>query len=295
MKRLLSVFVFWFAALSDLRAQVPSATLADLDGSRINRAGMPQLARVALSVPNAWKHAETTNFIYHFTDRAAAANVASEAEFYYRVIARELEKDTRQWEHKAHIFIFGSDEEWKAFQSAGQLDPRTGGLHAAGALFLKRRPAAALNDETLAHEIAHLVIGRFFGSGTPMWLNEGFAENSAIRCRSAFFRARGYSANPRYRTVSAAAYLPLGELTALATYPADTLKLLAFYDESEKLTRFLMNTDKKAFGAFLDGLSKGNRFETALTKAYGGRFMNLDALEREFKPFAISSIVPGNP
>ena len=45
----------------------------------------------------------------------------------------------------------------------------------------------------------------------------------------------------------------------------------------------------------IEALAKGNRFETALGKAYGNRFMNLDALEREFKPFATSSVVPSNP
>lgn len=71
--------------------------------------------------------------------------------------------------------------------------------------------------------------------------------------------------------------------------------MLTFYDESEKLTRFLMSVDRKAFGALMEALAKGNRLETALGKAYGNRFMNLDALEREFKPFATSSVVPSNP
>lgn len=174
------------------------------------------------------------------------------------------------------------------------IDPRSGGIHSAGALFLKRRGATVLNDETLAHEIAHLVVGRFFGSGVPLWLNEGFAENSAIRCRSAFFCARGYDSKPRFRAVSAETYIPISELTVLASYPADTVKMIAFYDESEKLTRFLMSVDRKGFAVFMEGLSKGNRFETALSKAYGARFINLDAFEREFKPFATSSVISGN-
>lgn len=279
---------------SSLHAQTQNDTMVDLDDARLDSATLPPLALVAMG-SKAWKHGETTNFIYHFTERTSTVAVAAEAEFFYRVIARELDRDTSQWERKAHIFIFESDTEWKSFQSAGMLDPRSGGLHSAGALFLKRRGAAVLNDETLAHEVAHLVVGRFFGSGVPLWLGEGFAENSAIRCRSAFLRARGYDAKPRFRAVSAATYIPLAELTSIGSYPADTVKMLAFYDESEKLTRFLMSADKKSFTSLLDGLSKGNRFETALTKAYGLRYINLDSLEREFKPFATSSVVPGGP
>ena len=277
-----------------LHAQTQNDAMVDLDEARLDRATMPPLAVVAMG-SKAWKHGETTNFIYHFTERTSTVTVATEAEFFYRVIARELDRDTSQWERKAHIFVFESDADWKSFQVAGMLDPRTGGIHSAGALFLKRRGAAALNDETLAHEVAHLVVGRFFGSGVPLWLNEGFAENSAIRCRSAFLRARGYDAKPRFRAVTAETYIPLAELISIGTYPADTVKMLAFYDESEKLTRFLMSADKKMFTAIMDELSNGNRFETALTKAYGARYINLDSLEREFKPFATSSVVPGGP
>lgn len=277
-----------------LYAQTPSDAMVDMDEARLDRTAMPPLALVAMA-SKTWKHGETTNFIYHFTERTSTVPVAAEAEFFYRVIARELERDTSQWERKAHIFVFESDTEWKSFQSAGLLDPRSGGIHSAGALFLKRRGAAVLNDETLAHEVAHLVVGRFFGSGVPLWLNEGFAENSAIRCRSAFLRARGYDSKPRFRAVSAETYIPLSELTSIGSYPADTVKMLAFYDESEKLTRFLMSADRKSFTSLMEGLSKGNRFETALTKAYGSRYINLDSLEREFKPFATSSVVPGGP
>jgi hypothetical protein len=257
---------------------------------------MTPLEIVALDQPGQkWSHAESTNFVFHFTDPVTAAAVSTEAEFLYRVIAKELERDTNQWDRKAHIFLFDNDDSWRAFQRAGEIDPRTGGIHSAGALFLKRRGAGVLNDETLAHEIAHLVVGRFFGGGIPLWLSEGFAENSAIRCRAAFYRARGFDSKPRYRAVSAEAYIPLAELTNLARYPEDVLKMHTFYDESEKLTRFLMSVDRKAFGTLMESMAKGNRFETALSKAYGTRFMNLDALEREFKPFATSSVVPSNP
>lgn len=270
-------------------AQSPESAFKPIEAEKLNRAAMTPLEIIALDHPaQKWSHAESTNFVFHFTDPVTAAAVSTEAEFFYRVIAKELERDTSQWERKAHIFLFDTDESWKAFQRAGEIDPRTGGIHSAGALFLKRHGAGVLNDETLAHEIAHLVVGRFFGGGVPLWLSEGFAENSAIRCRAAFYRAR-------YRAVSAESYIPLAELTTLARYPGDSLKMLTFYDESEKLTRFLMSVNRKAFGALMDALAKGNRFETALAKAYGNRFMNLDALEREFKPFATSSVVPSNP
>jgi hypothetical protein len=93
------------------------------------------LGQAAMSIhPNDWKHAETTNFIYHYFHGFIAAPVSVEAEFYYRVIAADLEKDTTQWERKSHIFIFESDADWKEFQHKGSLEPWTGGIHSQGSL-----------------------------------------------------------------------------------------------------------------------------------------------------------------
>jgi hypothetical protein len=236
--------------------------------------------------PNDWKHAETTNFIYHFFHGFVATPVSVEAEFYYRVISKDLEKDTTQWERKCHIFIFESDADWKAFQQKGSLDPWTGGIHAQGSLFIQRNPELKFKGNTLAHETTHLVIERFYGSGVPLWLNEGFAEYSASRCYAAFNRARGYSARPTARAVPADLYLPTDKLVSMMTYPQDVAQVHAFYAESERLVRFLERADKHSFGAFLEAMSKGNRFDTALNKGFGGRYVNTDALDREFKPYA---------
>jgi hypothetical protein len=34
-------------------------------------------------------------------------------------------------------------------------------------------------------------------------------------------------------------------------------------------------------------MSKGNRFDTALDKGFSSKFFNPDALERDFKPYAM--------
>jgi hypothetical protein len=81
-------------------------------------------------------------------------------------------------------------------------------------------------------------------------------------------------------------FIPLAQLTSAMSYPQDTAQVGIFYNESERLVRFLTATDKRAFGVFFDALSKGNRFDTALSKGFGSRFSNLDALEREFKTYA---------
>jgi len=72
----------------------------------------------------------------------------------------------------------------------------------------------------------------------------------------------------------------------MITYPAETEQVPIFYNESERLVRFLNKTDKKGFFAFLEAMSRSNRIDTALNKGFSARFINLEALEREFKNYA---------
>lgn len=263
------------------------STLKEVPLQALSDRSFTPLGLAALSIrPGEWKHAETANFIYHYFHSFIAAPVAVESEFYYRVISKDLEKDTTQWQRKSHVFIFEANEDWAAFQRKGALDPWTGGIHASGSLFLQRDPEVRFKGSTLGHEITHLVIDRFFGSGVPLWLNEGYAEYVSVICYAAFNRARGYAARPTSRGVPASLYLPLTELTSLVAYPTDATRVPIFYNESERLVRFLCRTDKRGFNLFLEAMAKGNRIETALNKGYAARFINLEALEREFKNYA---------
>jgi hypothetical protein len=284
--RLLSLsFLGLFA--THLTAQEVEGTLKEVPFQNLSDHNLTPLGQAAMTIhPNDWKHAETTNFVYHFFHGFIAAPVSVEAEFYYRVISKDLEKDTTQWERKSHIFIFETNEDWKEFQKRGALDPWTGGIHSQGSLFIQRNPELKFKGSTLGHEVTHLVIERFFGSGVPLWLNEGYAEYSASRCYAAFNRARGLAARPTSRPVPADLYLPADKLVSMMTYPQDVAQVGAFYAESERLVRFLSRADKHGFGVFLEAISKGNRFETALNKGFAARYINTDALDREFKPYA---------
>ncbi len=278
---IVSHFCFPISAFSQDGA-LPELSLAQLSDRTLGALGQAALGIRAKD----WKHAETKNFVYHFFSGFIAGPVSVEAEFYYGVVAKELEKDTAQWERKSHIFIFEKPEDWAAFQQRGALDPWTGGLHCQGELFIVRNPETKWKGSTLGHEIAHLVVHRFFGNGVPLWLNEGYAEYASSRNYAAFYRARGYSAKPRSRPLPPGQFIALSQLTSLTTYPQDVLQVTAFYTESEKLARFLSGVDKRGFGVFLDALSKGNRFDSALGKGFGSRFPSLDALETEFKAYA---------
>lgn len=287
--------VLLFAMLGCSFAQQPQplGSLPEVALEKLSDRSFTALAMRALGVRGGeWRHAETEHFIYHFFDAPTAAAVSVEAEFAYRIIAQELGKDTAAWERKCHLFIFSDEADWAQFTKAGALEPWTGGIHSQGSLFVRRAAGLLSKNQTLPHEITHLVLERFFGAGIPLWLNEGFAEYAGSRCRASFYRARGYNEKPRASAVSAERYIPVAQLTAMATYPADDTLVATFYNESEKLVRFLCATDKQAFLAFLDAMSKGARFDSALAKTFGSRFPNVDALEKEFRPYAISQFVP---
>ena len=293
--RFLAALIFLtVTACAEQAAQL--GALPEIAFEQLSDRMLTSLGKKALMIRAAdWKHGESEHFVYHFFDRPMASAVSVEAEFAYRVIATELGRDTTAWERKCHLFLFDDADDWKAFQKFGGLDPWTGGIHGEGALFIRRNPGPKSDNNTLPHEITHLVLFRFFGPGIPLWLNEGFAEYAATRCRAAFFRARGYSAKPRAVSVKAGLYIPLGDLTTATGYPSEEDHVAAFYEESQKLVRFLSAADRKGFVAFLDAMGKGALFETAARTHFGNRFLNLEAVEREFKSYATSPLIPTTP
>ncbi|OAI41777.1 hypothetical protein AYO41_01445 [Verrucomicrobia bacterium SCGC AG-212-E04] len=266
-----------------LNAQpVPEEGLKEVRFSELSSQSLNPLGVSALALNrDGWKHAETENFIYHFFDLATARQVASEAEFYFRVIARDLGKEGTAVERKAHIFILPVTE-WNEFKRGAQLDPWTGGLHAGNELFITRG-GERFGGSTLGHEVAHLVVERFFGSHIPLWLNEGYAEYISGVLYAAYYRARGYASKPRYAEIKADEYIPLEKLVAFTSYPPTERESVAFYVESRKLVTFLQQRGKESFRAFFEAMAKGSYFESAVDGAYGGRFVSRRELEDQFR------------
>lgn len=264
--------------------------LKEVSFHALSSTNVTPLGGAALSIrPNEWKHAETDNFIYHYFHDFIATPVSVEAEFYYRVIAKDLNKDTSHWERKAQVFIFESPDDWKTFQARGFLDPWTGGIHQHGELFIQRDPNLKFKGNTLGHEIAHLVVDRFYGSNVPLWLNEGYAEYISRVAYASYYRARGYEAKPQTNGLTTASFVPLYQLTQAVTYPTNVNEVLAFYTESEKLVRFLNAADKTKFLVLLDALARGSLFENALHTAYGTLYPTPAQLEAAFRPYALVS------
>jgi Peptidase MA superfamily len=262
-----------------------STSLREVEFSQLSERDPNPLSEKALAIhPESWKHAETDHFIYHFTHGFVATPVSVEAEFHYRVIIKELERDQPGAVPKSHIYIFEQPEDWQQFQSAGQLEPWTGGIHFAGSLFIQRNPAYKFSNNLLGHEIAHLVLHRFYTAAIPCWLDEGFAQFVSKNGHASYQRARGYISKPHSESIADGDLIPLRTLLAITHPPAE--RVHTFYDESERLVRFMAATDKRSFLALLDALARHQPFEVALSQNYAGKFNDVAVLDAKFREYA---------
>jgi hypothetical protein len=283
LRAIITISIFWTWLVV---AQVNESTsLAEIEFSQLSQRDLNPLGDVALSIkPEQWKHGETEHFIYHFVHSYVATPVSVEAEFHYRVIAKELEREQPPGDIKSHIYIFEDPEQWQQFQAFGKLEPWTGGIQSQGSLFIQRNPKYKFTNNVLGHEIVHLIVHRFYSEGVPCWLNEGLAQYISKAATASYQRARGYIAKPHSDAISAQELIPLSAITTMTCPPND--RVTTFYDESERLVRFLASSDKSAFLGLLDALGRHQPFEAALARTYPGKFPTGAILEARFHEYA---------
>ena len=279
----------FFVSVSALAQSTPGLNaLPEVDFSRLSQRDPNPLGTKALAIhPEQWKHGETEHFIYHFVDSFVATPISVEAEFHYRVVVKELQRESPAGDVKSHIYIFQKPADWQLFQNAGKLEPWTGGIQSQGSLFIVRDPSFKFSDNSLGHEIAHLIIHRYYPDGIPTWLNEGFAQFVSKGAQASFLRARNYNAKPLSQPIDAAKLIPLTALTTMSYPPSAQVE--TFYDESERLVRFLATADKAAFLVFLDAVGRHQAFESAFAQAYATKFSSAEALEEKFRAYASST------
>jgi hypothetical protein len=259
--------------------------LPEVEFSQLSQRDPNPLGEKALAIhPEQWKHGETDHFIYHFVHSYVVGKVAMEAEFHYRVVAKELERDQPATDTKSNIYIFEQPEDWQQFQVFGQLERWTGGIHSQGSLFIQRNPRYKFSENSLGHEIVHLVVHRFYPDGIPCWLDEGLAQYISKNAHASYQRARGYIEKPQSQSIAAEELIPLPKLVAMTHPPSDRVEI--FYDESERLVRFLATADKRSFLALLDAMGRHQPFESALPVIYAGTFANPSVLEEKFREYA---------
>src|SRR6202521_4643533 len=112
-------FLLSIALAPRVLAQSPSPApglnaLPEVEFSRLSQRDPNPLGEKALAIhPEQWKHGETEHFIYHFVHPYVATPVSVEAEFHYRVVAKELERDQPATDTKSHIYIFEQPQDWQ--------------------------------------------------------------------------------------------------------------------------------------------------------------------------------------
>src|SRR5258707_12255719 len=117
----LMIVSIWGAAAEDSPITGLNS-LREVEFSQWSKRDPNPLGEKALAIhPEQWKHAETEHFIYHFVHGYVATPISVEAEFHYRVIAKELARDQPPGAIKSHIYIFERPEEWQGFQIYGNL------------------------------------------------------------------------------------------------------------------------------------------------------------------------------
>src|SRR5947207_1748558 len=265
------VLASWLIAISIaplMAGESPStvglSALPEVEFSRLSQLDPNPLGERALAIhADQWKHGESEHFIYHFVNSYVVTPISVEAEFHYRVVAKELQREqvAAATDTKSHIYVFERPLDWQQFQIVGNLERWTGGIHSQGSLFILRDPANKFSGNTLGHEIAHLVLHRFYSDGIPCWLDEGFAQYVSKGAHASYQRARGYISKPHSQAIALQDLIPLAALVAMTQPPSDRVE--TFYDESERLVRFLAFTDKPNFLTLLDALARHQPFDSA--------------------------------
>ena len=242
---------------------------------------------LALSIrPAAWLHGETPNWVLHYRRITEAKRVALEIDFHLAFISKTLGATPAQIAHKAHVFIFEDEKDWKEFMSQvtriAPVSPWSASFAHGENLFLNVRNGntGLFDSQTLAHETTHAVVARIYpGERPPLWLSEGFAEEMSGRSTA----ARMGQYNPRLLQRFQTATMPLDQLTAMSAYPIDLPAVAQLYQSSEKLVRFLMtDAPLDRFPRFFEAMLKGTEFPAALAQIYGDKYPTYDAFVQRY-------------
>ena len=285
--------------------------LQEVEFSALSQRDPNPLGEKALAInPDQWKHGETEHFIYHFVHSYVATPVSVEAEFHYRVVSKELERDQPLTDTKSHVYIFERPEDWAQFQNLGELEKWTGGIHSTGSLFIVRNPKERFSGNVLGHEIVHLVLHRFYADGIPCWLNEGIAQYISKAAHASYQRARGYilpevslvcildadkegflrSQTSLIQTAGRAARHINGEVVLFADQITKSMEALISISEYRRTKQMEYNekhgitpqTVRRAVQESLHTILRGREIESSVIREAGGDF-NVTELLRELE------------
>ena len=274
----------------DSQSGVALGALPEVGFSQLSQRDPNLLCEKALAIhPDQWKHAETEHFIYHFVHSYVAAPVSVEAEFHASWPRSSSANSRPAIRSRTSTFSSGGKNGSSFKRSANWNRGRAESIRRAvssssaiqRSLFIQRNP---VSSNPLGHEIVHLVMHRFYSGGIPCWLDEGFAQYISKAAHASYQRARGYIAKPHSSAIASQDLIPLISLFAITYPPSD--RVATFYNESERLVRFLAETDRPSFLALLDALARHQPFEAVFARTCVGKFASTRDLEEKFRDYA---------
>ncbi len=249
-----------------------------------NRDIDPMGEKALAIAPAKWKHAETDNFIVHYRRVTEAQRVVREIEFDLWFVAKTLGATRERYTKKSHVFVFQDEREWDDFLSQVAVPDWSASFAHGDELFLHVGGAGeGFDSHLLAHETTHAVVARLYPQNHwPLWLNEGFAEymgDASVAARKGQF-IKGLESNLTHATLS------FDELTSLTAYPTGEEQIRALYQSGEKVVRFLMTQfPKDRFPQFVEAITAGKSFETAVTEVYSGQLKDFDTFKKRYAQF----------
>lgn len=219
---------------------------------------------------------DTERFRIVHTERATAGAqvLAEKIEPLRDEIARLLGRD---WDGRTEIRVGLGREEFEALGEADGRPPSWAVALAYPKLNVILFEVNSLNkgdgQVTLRHELVHVALGRL-GDGWPHWFQEGVAQQIT--------RERDFSLT-QYATLATATradrIYKFADLTN--GFPSDANDVELAYAQSAAFVKFLHERyGPQTFGALVDGVMRGEPFETAFGKAFQ---TSLSLAERSFR------------
>ena len=231
----------------------------------------------------AWQEKTSAHFrVFYQQDAAFAATVLTYAEAYYRQIRLDLglthvvqrDQILWLWDKRCQIYLYPDRQAYM----------RTTGAPAwsGGFVQYQRRTvysflgATAFLEQTLPHELAHLLFREFVGfenARVPRWLDEGVAQYAEVgRREAAWGIMRAWLAQ--------GLYIPLDQLNHWRPGHASGGAAHLFYTQAVTLVHFFLAAyGSRRFLDFCSNLRDGYSVERALSFATSSRIASLSALE----------------
>ncbi len=219
---------------------------------------------------------DTERFHIVHTERATAGAkvLAEKVEPLRDEIARLLGRD---WEGRTEIRVGLGREEFEALAEGDGRPPSWAVALAYPKLNVILFEVNSLNkgdgQVTLRHELVHVALGRL-GDAWPHWFQEGVAQQIT--------RERDFSLT-QYATLATATradrIYKFADLTN--GFPSDSNDVELAYAQSSAFVKFLHERyGPRTFGELVDGVMRGEPFETAFGKAFQ---TSLSLAERSFR------------